>query len=237
MIVLKRFFYAASLAVGQHCDLPPVLLHRVLDVLRMKSGDRMVLFNGRGGEYICVLNTALKQVQVSEFIATDRSAKRQLTLVLAASFGKKMDWIMQKATELGVSEIQPIITDRSKLNRPPTESMQRRWSKIIESACEQCGLNRLPVLKPGLPFDVWLEQCGSQPIYYLDPHHATSAPSVPSNRLDLAVLIGCEGGWSARETAMLAERDDVHPCYLGERILRMETAVVIACGWFNCLNA
>lgn len=224
------------LKVGEVYEMPKDWVHRSRHVLRLKPGEEVIVFNGTGGEYVCELLDAPGELVVRRFDPINREPKCQVTLVVAISQGKKMDWIMQKATELGVSVIQPIVSERSKLNRPPSESVVQRWAKIIESACEQCGLNLLPTLKPCLAFDNWLEACDSELVFHLDPHGSLKRPSLLSGCKNAAVLIGCEGGWSKQESQRLEVCSQVQSWHLGERVLRMETAVLVVCGWLTIMN-
>ena len=233
---LRRFYFPGSLNSNGHICLPQALSNRLRHVLRVKKGDVICLFNGLGGESKVVIEAISNPVvvHVIAFDPNDRVPNRDVHLVVALSQGKTMDWVMQKATELGVKSIQPIITMRSKVSQV-SPSTYERWRKIVVSACEQCGLNRLPEILPCLTFQTWLEQSGHCPFVVPNPH-GDDAPIIFDGLPDeIRLLIGCEGGWSPEELLQMEGLSNMKYWYMGERILRMETAVVVACSWLTCL--
>ncbi len=157
---LSRLFIDQPLAVGQEIILPKESAHYLLNVLRLRAGASVILFNGQGGEYVARLIAATKkaaQLQLIEYKAIERESALQLTLVQAISRPDHMDYTLQKAVELGVQCIVPVTTERSPpLDKTKISKREQHWRKIIISACEQCGRNRLPQLYNVQPLSAWL---------------------------------------------------------------------------------
>jgi 16S rRNA (uracil1498-N3)-methyltransferase len=202
----------------------------------------VILFNGQGGEYVACLVAAAKKtaiLRVDESHAIECESTLQLTLVQAISRPEHFNYTLQKAVELGVQRIVPVITERSPpLGKAQISKRQQHWRKIVISACEQCGRNRLPELYEVLPLSVWLSQPQDDYCLVLSPsgksrwHEVFQAQTDViglSNCLDeqkiVTVLIGAEGGLSEMEIeqAIQAGYLDIR---LGPRILRTETAAV-----------
>jgi len=222
---LSRLFIDRPLAVGQEIVLAKESAHYLLNVLRQRIGTQVTLFNGQGGEYVADLIAATKKnahLQVTEYKDIERESALQLTLVQAISRPEHLDYTIQKAVELGVQRIVPIITERSL-----TRNREQRWRKIIISACEQCGRNRLPQLDNVLSLNAWLAEQSRSFCIVLSPSgkQALNIQSLSGVEKNLTVLIGAEGGLSEAEIEQTRQAGylDIR---LGPRILRTETAAV-----------
>ncbi len=220
---LSRLFIDRPLAVGQEVVLAKESAHYLLNVLRQRVGTQVTLFNGQSGEYVADLIAAAKKtahLQVTEYKNIERESALQLTLVQAISRPEHLDYTIQKAVELGVQRIVPIITERSL-----TRNREQRWRKIMISACEQCGRNRLPQLDNVLSLDAWLAEPSQSFCIVLSPTGKQSLNIQSGIEKNLTVLIGAEGGLSEAEIEQTRQAGylDIR---LGPRILRTETAAV-----------
>lgn len=199
--------------------------------LRLQVGDELTLFDGGDGEFPAVITQVeRKQVVVETGIRRDNSVESPLAIHLgiALSRGERMDWVVQKATELGVNAVTPLFTARSevKLGGERAEKKIRHWQQIAISACEQCGRNRLPVIKPLARLDRWLDHTVAQRKFVL--HHRGPAVQNAVQQPDsVALLIGPEGGLSPEEIRD-AEKAGYCALRLGPRVLRTETAPLAA---------
>jgi len=224
-----RFFCQTPLAANQTIDLPEALTHHALRVLRLKNNSQITLFDGLGGQYNAklLINGKHAQAQLDEKHTPERELAGEITLVQGLASGDKMDWIIEKSVELGVSHIVPIAARRSVLQLTP-ERLQKRlkhWEKIIQSACEQCGRNLLPTISPTVSLAQYLAGT-QQPGLTLLCHPQASqslaqALTTDTNRITL--LVGPEGGWSDEEQHAAAQAGAL-PVIFGPRVLRTETA-------------
>ena len=201
-------------------------------VLRLRAGDPLVVFDGRGGEYPARIVQLRKQevlVELGEHRPIDRESALALTLVQGISRGERMDWVVQKATELGVHRILPVITERTvvRLGAEQAQRRYRHWQAITIAACEQCGRNVLPELALPQVLDAALAglPAGARRLL-LSPGGTLNAGGLQP-ATEVAVLIGPEGGLSEQEQAQ-ARASGFEPLALGPRILRTETAAVAA---------
>lgn len=197
----------------------------------MQAGRELILFNGRGGEYSASITAISKKavsVQLRDFIAEDRQSPLQLELAIGVSRGERMDWVLQKATELGATKITPLLTERTevKLNNERSDKKLEHWQQIIVSACEQCQRNLLPELSKPVAIDEWLAQCNAELKFVLH-HRDNQGLPASQNISSVALLIGPEGGLSEREIEQ-ALQQHFSPLTLGPRILRTETAPLAA---------
>ena len=161
-MTLSRFYCPIEIATGQIIELPANVAHHAARVLRLEQGDEITLFNGNGGEFSAIIARISKSgtmVEVAEQLDIERESPLNITLVQAVCASEKMDWIVQKGVELGVSRIQPIVTNRSmvKLAGERADKRVRHWQQIVISACEQCGRNRVPQVLPLLSLPDWLD--------------------------------------------------------------------------------
>ncbi|PIX05537.1 MAG: 16S rRNA (uracil(1498)-N(3))-methyltransferase, partial [Gallionellales bacterium CG_4_8_14_3_um_filter_54_18] len=160
---MPRFYCPPPLPDQGSFNLPPGAAHHASRVLRLREGDAVQLFDGEGHECHGVIDDLSgKQIVIGDIrqVAAGRESPLPVLLAQALSSSEKMDWVIQKATELGVVEIQPLATERS-IARLSAERAQKRtehWQQVIIAACEQCGRNVLPVIHPPLDILLWLQQ-------------------------------------------------------------------------------
>ena len=228
---IPRIYTPHSLTVGQSLVLEDAAAHYLGKVLRMQPGRELVLFNGQGGEFQAqIADMGKKQVTlaIGEFSAADRESPLQLELAIGVSRGERMDWVLQKATELGVTRITPLLTERTevKLAGERQDKKVQHWQHILISACEQCQRNILPLLSEPRDLDEWLAQVDAQHKFVL--HHRDSS-GLPDDTTvaSVALLIGPEGGLSDHEIER-ARVKGFAPLTLGPRVLRTETAPIAA---------
>ncbi|SDU27295.1 16S rRNA (uracil(1498)-N(3))-methyltransferase [Pseudomonas yamanorum] len=226
---LSRFFVDAPLSLGDH-ELPEAQAHYISRVLRMNEGDAVQLFDGSGQEFRASLLEVGKKrvvVQVTETFAGQVESPLQIHLGQGLSRGERMDWAIQKATELGVNEITPIFSDRCEVRLKDERADKRlqHWRQVAISACEQCGRSRVPVIHPPQLLADWLKQAEADLKLVL---HPVAEPLVSHAKPgSLAFLIGPEGGLTDGEVET-AQGAGFHSARLGPRVLRTETAPVVA---------
>ena len=226
---LSRFFTDTPLSLGEH-ELPEAQAHYISRVLRMAEGDALQLFDGSGQEFRARLVEVGKKrvvVQIDESFAGQVESPLQIHLGQGLSRGERMDWAIQKATELGVSEITPIFSDRCEVRLKDERADKRlmHWRQVAISACEQCGRSRVPVVHPPQLLADWLKQTQAQLKLVL---HPVAEPLLSHSKpATLAFLIGPEGGLSDAEVDQ-AKGEGFHAARLGPRVLRTETAPVVA---------
>jgi 16S rRNA (uracil1498-N3)-methyltransferase len=228
---MSRFFANISLGIDLTLELPEVVFHHWIRVLRAEVGDHATLFNGLGGEYDVELIDIHKKnatVRVLNFNPIDRAESYFVTLGQVMSKGDRMDYAIQKATELGVGAIQLLTSERCEM-RFKYERDQKKidhWQHIAIAACEQCGLNRVPKILPPLALEDWLLQIKSELKLVLAPMDAIK-PLPQKLPETIALLVGAEGGLNITEIEM-AEKSGFLKWQIGKRILRTETAPVVA---------
>jgi 16S rRNA (uracil1498-N3)-methyltransferase len=242
---MPRFYCPAPLHAGQTIDLPAGAARHV-QVLRLQPGERVTLFNGAGGEFGALVQHMGRtdvRVQITEHHAVEREARREVHLVVGMPANERMDWLVEKATELGAASIQPVLAERSvlKLKGERAAKKQAHWQGIAIAACEQCGRNRVPAVFEVVALREWVAgiQAGSPP-------GETDTVPAPLARLLLSVdaeaqfvtaaaagsgpvmvLSGPEGGLSPAEEAV-ALASGFSRASLGPRVLRAETAPLAA---------
>jgi 16S rRNA (uracil1498-N3)-methyltransferase len=221
------------MSVGFEVTLPRELAHHAGQVLRLREGDAVVLFNGEGGEFRGSLQGSGRELRVSleDYAATDRLAPLDVTLVQALAVADKMDWIVQKAAELGVRCVQPVAAERSVLKLSGDREAKRltHWRQVAVSAAEQCGCNRPLQVGELQSLSGWLGknvEAGGQR-WILHPEEGERLSSLPRPQGPVALLIGPEGGWSPAEMTA-AQRAGCLPVAMGPRVLRTETAGLAA---------
>ena len=204
----------------------------VTRVLRLGPGDELTLFDGEGSEYPARIVDArgiVVRVQTGECRSVDRESPLQLTLVQGISRGERMDWVVQKATELGVAEIVPVLTERSvvRLNASQAERKREHWQGVAVAACEQCGRNRLPRVHAPVDFSAWLASSAVAGLRIVLDASGGRSPREIEAQAQATLLIGPEGGLSnAERAATLAA--GFRAMRLGPRVLRTETAAIAA---------
>ena len=228
---IPRVFTHHALTTNNTFTLAEQQSHYLSKVLRMQTGRELVLFNGKGGEYKAEISAVHKkyvEVDVKDFFADNRQSHLQLELAIGISRGERMDWVLQKATELGVTKITPLITERTevKLGGERADKKMEHWQQILISTCEQCQRNLLPELSEPKNYSDWLGECNAELKFVL--HHRDNQ-GFPQNRTTQSVvlLIGPEGGLDDDEISQAVDQK-FSPLTLGPRVLRTETAPVAA---------
>jgi 16S rRNA (uracil1498-N3)-methyltransferase len=228
-----RLFSPAALAPGVEIELSEDASRHVAQVLRMRRGDALTLFDGCGGEYDAVIGSFGKRA-VTVAIAARRELEREstlkVTLAQGVSAGNRMDFTVQKAIELGVSLIQPLATRRSvpRLAGARAEERVAHWQRVAISACEQCGRNRVPTVAPLQPLADWLEQNTERgAALVLLPGAPLRLRELSPPEAGLTLCVGPEGGFSSEEQA-LTQAAGFQAVRLGSRVLRTETAALAA---------
>lgn len=230
---ISRFYCPEPLASGARAALPEQAAHHAAKVLRLREGDVLTLFDGQGGEFAAVVEQLGKRdviVRVGAHRPRECEAPLAVTLAQAISAGEKMDYTLQKATELGINAIQPLDSERSvvKLSGERAEKRVAHWQGVVVSACEQSGRNRVPAVAPIRRYADWLGEAGKDGLrLMLSPDATQSLRDLPAPDLPVTLLIGPEGGFSENETAA-AKVCGFTPVRLGARILRTETAALAA---------
>jgi 16S rRNA (uracil1498-N3)-methyltransferase len=230
---MPRFFCPHPLAIGAHFDLPANTAHHVF-VLRLSVGDQIEVFNGEGGSYLASLTSVAKKqvsIELKVFLPEEVELPFGLSLAQALPEGSKMDWIIEKAIELGVSTIQPLAAQRSvvKLNAERAEKKIGHWQGIIQAATEQCGRKRIAHLAELIDVQKWLTQKNIHKRILLSPRAELSladwARHQPAQAL--TIMVGPEGGFSDTEEN-LALQHGALMLGMGPRVLRTETAGLAA---------
>ena len=228
---IPRFFTTQALASGDTIALEAGPSQHIARALRMPVGAALVLFNGKGGQYPAVLVEVDKKrvmATLGDLLLEELESPLQVHLGIAVSRGERMDWVIQKATELGVSTVTPLFTERTevKLRGERAAKKNRHWQKIAVSACEQCGRNRLPNIAGLSELSDWLNNTAADHKLVLH-HRAGPADSSARSPSSIALLIGPEGGLSEAEVDA-AQRAGYQSLRLGPRVLRTETAPLAA---------
>jgi 16S rRNA (uracil1498-N3)-methyltransferase len=228
-----RVYHPDRLQIGRDATLDEASSHHLGRVLRMKVGDDVVLFDGAGGEYRALIRGMERsgvRVRVEAFEDVERESGLEIGLVQAVSAGERMEFTLQKSVELGAAWIQPILARRSKV-RLEGERAERRvahWQRVVNAACEQCGRNRVPRVRPLLEFTAWLgEPAAARHRLMLQPAADRRLSECGPLRESVELLAGSEGGLADEETA-LARHYGFVPVRLGPRVLRTETAALAA---------
>jgi 16S rRNA (uracil1498-N3)-methyltransferase len=235
-----RIYTAQPLNIGEALTLEPTASRHLVSVLRLNTGDTITLFNGQGGEFLCTLEQCSPKkvtVKAHGFEDVSRESPLNIHLGIGISRGDKMDWVIQKATEAGVTEITPLFTDRTevKLKGDRAEKKMRHWQQVSARACEQCYRNQLPTLHPPIHLNEWIKEAQAEKKVVVH-HRSQQTLSQLSNQKtnSVALLIGPEGGLTAQEVE-LAEGAQFLSLTLGPRVLRTETAPIIAIGILQSL--
>jgi 16S rRNA (uracil1498-N3)-methyltransferase len=239
---MPRFHCPAPLATGQTLLLPAGAARHV-QVLRLQPGAAITLFNGSaadtGGEFeATVTRMGRTEVEVSlgRHHPVTREAVRRIHLVVGMPANDRMDWLVEKATELGVTSIQPVMTERSvlRLSGERADKKQAHWHSVAVAACEQCGLNRVPVVHAVMSLSQWFKTLtptvAARFLLSLREGSQTLPTALAASARDVrecTFLSGPEGGLSAAEEA-LADLHGFVPVSLGSRVLRAETAALAA---------
>jgi len=228
-----RIYTPAALRTGTTHTLPESAAAHVSRVLRLAAGDPITLFDGSGTDYDAVLRVVTRSgvsAEIGEARKVHRESPLAVTLLQGISRGTRMDTVMQKATELGVRAIQPVLTERSVVRLDAERSLSRleHWQRIVISACEQCGRSIVPEVRPARSLDDALT--GLEPGtagLTLDPAGTAPLHQLLGTASRVALAVGPEGGFTANEIATLTDAG-FRGLRLGPRILRTETAPLVA---------
>jgi len=230
---MPRLYLPMPLESGHRFDLPDTAARHV-QVLRLQPGDALRLFNGEGGEYDATVTAMGKRnvgVEIGAYHAADAESPLQLTLVQALSAAERMDYTIQKATELGVQGVQIVQSAYCgyKLAADRVEKRMAHWQGVAIAAAEQCGRTRIPTILPPVRFDSWLAAMPPADLrLLLSPTGARRLEQLPDDARAVQVLIGPEGGFSDEEEHLAIDQGFT-PLILGPRLFRTETvAPVIA---------
>jgi 16S rRNA (uracil1498-N3)-methyltransferase len=236
-----RIHVPGPLPADATLELPSQAAQHVARVLRLAPGDALTLFDGLGGEWpatIRAVSGSAVRVATGARRALERESPLRITLLQALARGEKMDWVLQKATELGVARLQPVACERSvvQLDGGRADKRLAHWHGVVVAACEQCGRNRVPEVLPPLRLDAACAAVDAPLRLVLAPGaarplgaalRAATAPAGVPRPPEVALLVGPEGGLAEAEVE-LARRAGFEAVALGPRVLRTETAAIAA---------
>ena len=227
---IPRIYYPNPIPLEEEFTLTDEAGHHIATVLRLKPNHPIVLFNGDGNEYSAQIISVQRRkviVEADACLSIAKESPLHLHLGQGVSKGDRMDIVLQKSVELGVSEITPVITERCavKLDESRWEKKLNQWQKIVIGACEQSGRNTLPVLNTPVTLNQWLASSTVSSRLVLAPGAEQSLVRQPYNTHGYRLLIGPEGGLSEAEIH-LANENGYQSVSLGPRILRTETAAL-----------
>lgn len=231
---IPRIYTQQNLTPNTTVSLEPQASHHLSKVLRMQVDQQLLLFNGNGNEYPALIQSISKKsigVSITSCVEQEKCAKESplaIHLGISISKGDRMDWVIQKTTELGVTEITPLFAERStvKLKAERLDKKTQHWQHIAISACEQCGRTRVPLINHAENISTWINAVEAEKKWVL--HHRNNERLDPQQSLSSAsLLIGPEGGLSDIEIK-LAEENGFSSLSLGPRVLRTETAPLVA---------
>lgn len=230
---IPRIYQSIPLLSGQTFELDAQATVHLTKVLRLRVGDALVVFDGESdGEFTAKVSAVARRsatIEVGEFVPRMLESPLELVLMQGVSRGERMDYTVQKAVELGVSRIVPVLTERTVVNLKGDRQEKRRehWQGVVNSACEQSGRNRVPVVAPIASFVAALADVADGLKLVLHHRAKTGLGGLPVPQGPVSLLIGPEGGLSAQEIA-IAEAAGFLPLCLGPRVLRTETAALAA---------
>lgn len=222
-----RFFCPTPLQADSRIALPESLAHHALRVLRLPTGTAITLFDGSGGQYPAVLRVQDRTAwaDVGSHEAIDCELRGRLTLIQGMASGDKMDWVVEKAVELGVSALIPVAAERSvlRLSGPRLEKRLAHWRAIVRAASEQSGRNRLMRILDPAPLRDHLAALNGPSLFCHPDGETDFSQALNDTHNSLNILVGPEGGWSPEELA-LARHHGLQGVRFGPRVLRTETA-------------
>lgn len=228
-----RIYVDLPLAVGAEIELPPAAAEHVVRVLRLPPGATLSVFNGDGCNYLATLQEASRRprVRLATRAAAGTESALELTLAQALARGDKMDWVVQKATELGVAHITPLVTERSEVRLDAKRAAKRlaHWQAVAISASEQSGRARVPDIAPPVALEDWISHLPSDTGWRLAllPDAELTPRQLPPTAAGGVLVVGPEGGLGDRDCAILRAHAFTG-LRLGPRILRTETAGLAA---------
>jgi 16S rRNA (uracil1498-N3)-methyltransferase len=230
---LTRIYQQQTLHSGEIHRLSKEATHHLMRVLRLPLGTEFILFNGEGGEFkakIISLEKATAWVEIGEFSAVNRESPLHSILMQTVVRPEKMDYVLQKAVELGVTQIVPLVTEYCALPKLSAERWEKRlahWRGILISACEQSGRTQIPTLSRAVSFRTALQEIKADVCVILTPNTTQTSLSRTKSSHRVAICVGPEGGWSETELKQ-ASTAGYLALSLGPRILRTETAGLVA---------
>jgi 16S rRNA (uracil1498-N3)-methyltransferase len=228
---VPRIYQETTLAKGLKLALDKHAVLHVMTVLRLKIADKIILFNGNGNEYPADIIEARHHhltVEIQDEILKNNESPLTIHLGQVISKAERMDYTLQKATELGASQITPLFSTRCDLHLKGEreEKKMTHWQKVLISACEQCGRNQIPVLFAIQKFKEWVRASDMQTKIFLDHRSKTSLKDI-SIGASVGIMVGPEGGFTFEEK-VYAEEQGFIAVQMGPRILRTETAGLAA---------
>jgi 16S rRNA (uracil1498-N3)-methyltransferase len=239
-----RFFIEEPLTINGRVTLPAAVAHHAGTVLRLREGDPIVLFNGRGGEYRARLSCArgaaggAVHAELIGFDPIEREPSLHITLIQAQATSDKTDWVIEKAVEVGVARVILTATARStaRLDEARRARRLQHWRELAISACCQCGRNRLVAIETASSLADAFTRAGEADVRsILDPAAPYGLAPAPSKAQRGVLAVGPEGGFEPDEV-QLAQRAGYVPLSLGPRILRTETSGLVAAAAWLALN-
>ncbi|MFV5384377.1 16S rRNA (uracil(1498)-N(3))-methyltransferase [Acinetobacter junii] len=233
---MNRFYIETELNTGNTIELTESVFHHWVRVLRAKVQEQAIFFNGKGGEYRVTLTEINKKnafVSVDHFKAIDRTAPFKVILGQVMSKGDRMDYAIQKATELGVTTIQLLTSDRCEMRLKYDRDQKKldHWQSVAVAACEQCGMNIVPKVLAPISIEEWIQTDLPISRFVMAPNKDQKNVLLDAQP-ELALLIGPEGGLSESEIGLSNQHGFVNWC-IGDRVLRTETAPVVALSILN----
>lgn len=227
-----RIYQKGLYQEGEQLTLEAAQSHHVASVLRMQKEQYLTVFPGNNIEFHAQIIDIKKKSVIVKLLSAqtvNRESPRAIHLAQAISKGDKMEWVVQKAVELGVASITPIYTSRSvvKLDKERLQKKQQQWQAIAIAACEQSGRNTIPEIKEAMSINCLLANKPTAHCFILDPYEGNSCKTTHFDQGDLLLLIGPEGGFSPEEVKQ-AKQAQFQSLSLGPRILRTETAAITA---------
>lgn len=232
---IPRFYIPDDIKCNQKLRLPDEASSHIARVLRMKLDQRIILFNGQGGEYLAVINNIQRNrvtVQIESFNDKDIESPLKITLIQCISRGERMDYTIQKCVELGVSSIQPVFSQRGmvKLDQKRAQRKIEHWQKVAISACEQSGRNTIPRVHTPLKIVTSLQQQLENDALKLVMHTSETTEPFKLTQVNppikrCVLLAGPEGGLTDEEVRLAGEKE-FKIIQLGPRVMRTETAAL-----------
>lgn len=226
---IPRLFVDALLGAGTNIRLGGAEAHYLRHVLRCRPGSRLILFNGQGGEYsarMIATDRHSADVQIEAYTAVERESALNVHLGVGIVKRDAMDTAIQKATELGATEISPLISGFTDIPKKSLTAKHNHWLQVIRSACEQCERNRPPILNQPLSLNDWLEASNADLKLVAHPAGTTTMDQLPAVLNSIALLTGPEGGLSDAEISR-CQAHGFLTIGLGPRILRADTAPTV----------
>ncbi len=229
---ISRIYTEQPLASGKTVELGPREVRHLVQVLRLKTGARITLFNGDGHDYPALLQESTKRQAFAEVLSQSEAEitpPLSIHLGIGISRGERMDFALQKSVELGASEITPLFTQRSvvQLQGERLDKRLQHWLQVVISACEQSGRCRLPELHPPTPLDAWTANSAGEYALLLDQRSTPNIAELDPPTEKIRLLIGPEGGLSEEERGQ-ARNNGFRGVRLGPRVMRTETAPLAA---------